>query len=73
LIHAQLEDDSRKLHSFGNQIRLEATFRGKDGNEYSLKGVVGNDEFIITSLHFYDYEPESEVQINGELIKKGDF
>jgi len=54
IIFHLLEDDSRKLHTFGNRVLLEASFRSRDNKTYDFVLKFDNDDLIVTSLRNYD-------------------
>ncbi len=56
LVHYLLEDCPIKYNRFGHSLFIKAEFRSKNepGKEYTVEGLVSNNEFAINSFRFYD-------------------
>ena len=68
LLFYLLEDDSVKIKRFGHSLYIKADFQPKNspGKEYTIEGLVSNNDFIVTSFKFYDAKTMIKV---GEIEK----
>ena len=58
IIFYLLEDDTRKLKTFGNRVLIEAEFLSKDNKAYDFILKFDNDDLIVTSLRNYNVMQE---------------